>query len=582
MITYKNTYNVLLKLMIFLFPLFSLGQTIHHSYESLWNVIQTDTISKAKKLQHLNIYIQKAQKEKNLFEEYKAIDKKTEYIPTIDAITLSDKALSIAELLKNDSLIENSLSTKASYLFLNRDFKEALNYTLKAESYNLKTNNLYSLNAIRLDISYIYFYLKDYEKAKEYILKAKNYYKYKNEPAHIQSYIVSLYNLSKTYWQLNNIDSLQVTIHEANKTIPFLDKNDQILESPYFNYVTGGLYFLKGDYHEAEKFLLKALTPIKSQGDFTNEHIIYLYLGKIYWNQNDKEKAIDHFTKIDELFKTKKFLNYELRETYDYLITYYKETNQLQLQLQATENLIALNLQFEKEQRQLTNTLHYELETKKLEYDRDTLEKQLLKNKNKYIILLLLSSILIFISLGYGMWKYKQKKQLRLSFETLIQQKTLNHFQENNHAKILNINTESKLGNSKYLLSDLTPTELRILNELEIFEKEKKFLFPIRLEDFATQLGSNRNTLSQIINKYKKDTFTNYINRLRIQQVISDLKKHTHLRKFSMQGLAETYGFGNARTFSNQFKTQTDLTPAYFIKQLELNDLEKKKEQETL
>src|SRR5690606_14562967 len=148
---------------------------------------------------------------KNLLEEYKAIDLKTEYVLNNEAIHLSDRAIEIAKTLKNDSLIEDSLLTKASYLFLNRNFKESLDYTLQAETYNLKTKSIYSLNSIRLDIGHIYYYTKDYEKAKRYILKAANYYKTKNEPAHIQSYVVSLYNLSKIYWQLNNTDSLQIT-----------------------------------------------------------------------------------------------------------------------------------------------------------------------------------------------------------------------------------------------------------------------------------------------------------------------------------------------------------------------------------
>ncbi|MDN3709713.1 hypothetical protein QW060_22465 [Myroides ceti] len=41
-----------------------------------------------------------------------------------------------------------------------------------------------------------------------------------------------------------------------------------------------------------------------------------------------------------------------------------------------------------------------------------------------------------------------------------------------------------------------------------------------------------------------------------------------------MQGLAETYGFANAKTFSMQFKAETSLSPAYFIEQLQLDDAE--------
>lgn len=556
--------------MFLFFPLVFYAQSVNTPYNLLWKKIKNDSISKDQIISYLSIYIQKAQIEKNLLEEYKAIDLKTEYLINSEAIVLSDRAIEIAKTLKNDSLIENSLLTKASYLFLNRNFKESLDYTLQAETYNLKTKSIYSLNSIRLDIGYIYYYTKDYEKAKRYILKAANYYKTKDEPAHIQSYVVSLYNLSKTYWQLNNTDSLQITILEAYKTIPNLENIDQLKENPYIDYVNGGLHFLQENYSEAQKYFFKALPHIKDQNDFTNEHIIYLYLGKIYWNQNQKEKAITYFKQIDSLFSHKKFLNYELREAYNYLIEYYRNTNQPEKQLQATESLIALNHQFEKEQQYLTNTLHYDLETKKLEESKFLLQEQIKKSETKFILFILASIVICLLLVIYAVLKHRERKKLRLQFETLINQNALNVFQVkyklNNKSIIESLNNSTETT----LPLNLSSTEQKLLNKLEAFEQEKRYLLPIKLEDLAREFETNRNTLSQIINKHKGVAFTNYINKLRIQQLILDLKDNKDLRKLNMQGLAETYGFASARTFTNQFKAETNLTPAYFIEQLDL------------
>lgn len=564
--------------MFLLLPLFVLGQTVNMSYKTLWEQVSCDTISNKIIIDYLDIYIQKAQIEKNLLEEHRAIDKKTEYVSNSEALILSNKALAIAKSLKNDSLIETSLLTKAASLFLNRNFKESLNYTLQAESYNHKTKDIYSLNSIRLDIGHIYYYIKDYEKAKRYILKAANYYKTKDEPAHIQSYVVSLYNLSKIYWQLNNIDSLQTTILEARKAIPTLESIDQIEETPYIDYVNGGLFFLQKKYSEAEKYFFKALPYIKKNNDFTNEHVVYLYQGKIYWNQNNKKKAIVYFEKVDQLFQNKKFLNYELREAYDYLITYYKETNQLQLQLQATENLIALNNQFEKEQQQLTNTLHYDLETKKLEESKAVLMHQLKNSKNTLTIGLIVAGLLCLILVGYIIWQYQQKKQWRLLYNTLISNAEQTIVSKNEEVIT---NTETAIDVNQPIINDnadkLSITELRILQGLELFETQKDFLNPIKLDDLATKLNTNRNTLSKLINVQKKANFNQYINRLRIKQVLVDLKNNKQLRKLSMQGLAETYGFANVKTFTTQFKTETQLTPAYFIEQLDFDDIQNAK-----
>lgn len=121
---------------------------------------------------------------------------------------------------------------------------------------------------------------------------------------------------------------------------------------------------------------------------------------------------------------------------------------------------------------------------------------------------------------------------------------------------------------------ELSFTEQRLLNELDRFEKEKRYLNPIKLDDLAESLGTNRNTLSKILNTHKEG-FSSYINKLRIQQALTDLTHKSNLRKHSMQELAEMYGFSNSKTFTNQFKSETGLTPSYFIEQLELNDIKK-------
>lgn len=112
------------------------------------------------------------------------------------------------------------------------------------------------------------------------------------------------------------------------------------------------------------------------------------------------------------------------------------------------------------------------------------------------------------------------------------------------------------------------------MRELELFEKEKRFLTTIKLDDLAKEFGTNRNTLSAIINEYK-GSYNAYINKLRINQLLVDLTDQPQIRKITITELAEMYGFANAKTLTNQFKAETELTPSYFIKELELRDLKK-------
>jgi len=110
---------------------------------------------------------------------------------------------------------------------------------------------------------------------------------------------------------------------------------------------------------------------------------------------------------------------------------------------------------------------------------------------------------------------------------------------------------------------------------LKRFENQKQFLKPLKLDELAQYFGTNRSTLSALLNKVKGN-FNSYINELRIVEVLKDLTENSELRKLNIQEIAENYGFANPKSFTQQFKAQTGLTTSYFIEQLELTELDYK------
>jgi len=313
----------------------------------------------------------------------------------------------LVQNIDNDSIKGRFLNRSTVFYYDNRDFKNALYYAIESEAFNEEIDNLYNLNAVRIDIGNIYHHTRYYDKAVAYFTQAKSYYQTKKEYNHLRGYINTLYNLNKTYWQLRDIDKLSATIKESGQAVLQLKPKHRQLETAYLEYIKGGLAFLQKNNVAAQDHFNKALPIIRLNGDFTNEYVIYLYLGKILWEQNQKEQAVTYFTKIDSLFKEKEFLNYELRETYNYLIAYYKETNQAQLQFQATESLMQLNQQFEQEQKSITNILHVELDEKKLKNNQLHLQK--LVNRST-IWISVLGGVLVVMA-AYLFWKnYKKKK----------------------------------------------------------------------------------------------------------------------------------------------------------------------------
>lgn len=566
MSTYKK--HLLLILLFTFLPISNLvfAQKTSESFEELWKKIEKYEFSEIEKLNKLNQYISKAQKENNTLEQYRALAYKTFLVSYDEAIGLFDEITPIVNELQNDSIKGAFVNRKTVFYYKNRQFQKALDYAIEGESISEKSNNLYNLYSVRIDIGNIYYHTMNYDKALHYFNLCKEYYKNQPTVNDKRAYVVSLYSLGKTYWRLGNTEQLDEIIKESEIAIHKLPSRFQEFETAYLNYLKAGNHFLKKDYDNSKIYFENSLSILRSNEDFTNEHIVYLYLGKIAWEQNQKAEAITYFQRIDELFRTKNFLNYELREAYEYLITYYKETGQPQKQLEATENLLLLNKQFEKEQLSVTHTLHSELDTKKWESSKEELQNQLAKNKIWYLIF-----VVGFILLGiYSYWLRNERKKLRLKFEKLLhnieEEKVTTSLRQPGNAPI---NEDHSLEEQTI---DVNTTELKLLKLLQKFEDKKGYLSPLKLEDLAIHLGTNRTTLSTVLNDHKGG-FLTYINSLRIHKLLTDLTIDTELRKKTISELSEMYGFVNEKTFTTHFKKQTGLTPSYFIKQLDLKDL---------
>ncbi len=577
---------------IFLLPFCLFGQTTADSYKNLWEVIQNDAVSNEKKVQYLDIYYQKARNEKNLLEQYRALEKKSFIIPYADVVLLLHQMHPLVQKMDNDSIKGRFLNRSTVFYYKHRDFKNALYYAIESEVFNEEINNRYNLNAVRIDIGNIYLHTRYYAKAIDYFTQAKNFYKTQKDYNHLRSYIVSLYCLNKTYWQLQDIDKLNATILESEQAIKLLKPTHKQLETAYLEYTKGGLAFLQKDYATAQNFFTKALPVIQQNGDFTNEHVIYLYLGKILWEQNQKSEAMTYFTKIDLLFKEKHFLNYELREAYDYLITYYNATNQPQLQINATNSLMALNQQFEKEQQSITSILHQDLESKKL-------ESQWQKLESKYHLWISVIGVILVLIAAYLFWKNYKKNKEKISKNNISQvienteltkieskeitdndvveiEKTLETVDVIENTETITIEvaeTESatEITETQQQAKNttvLSATDQRLLGGLNVFEQEKGFLGSVNLDELAKQLNTTRSTLSPFLNEHKKG-FSTYINSLRIQQAVSDLKTDKELRKKTLNELAVIYGDLHPKTFASLFKVITGETPKKFIENLE-------------
>ena len=167
---------------------------------------------------------------------------------------------------------------------------------------------------------------------------------------------------------------------------------------------------------------------------------------------------------------------------------------------------------------------------------------------------------LVLIIIGWLLWLRNEKK-LHKKYEEVIAK--IIHKEEN-------ILANEEIKEPKPLLGITEEVSKDLLQKLEKFEKSEKYLRKdISVAWLANHLDTNVKYLSEAIKTHRDTSFSNYINGLKINYIIGKLYQNPIYREYKINYLAEECGFSTPRVFLNAFKKETDLTPSYFIKELQ-------------
>ncbi|MBR5984514.1 MAG: AraC family transcriptional regulator [Bacteroidales bacterium] len=111
----------------------------------------------------------------------------------------------------------------------------------------------------------------------------------------------------------------------------------------------------------------------------------------------------------------------------------------------------------------------------------------------------------------------------------------------------------------------------KVLNniDLDCLINEKKFYqdTTLTLQKLATHLGTNRQYLSNFINREKQKTFYEYINDFRLEEAKRLLDGLTNEAGHSMEDIATMSGFNSYATFLRQFVKKYGEYPSQYIKE---------------
>jgi len=121
---------------------------------------------------------------------------------------------------------------------------------------------------------------------------------------------------------------------------------------------------------------------------------------------------------------------------------------------------------------------------------------------------------------------------------------------------------------SKKEKARLKPEEIKTLQKrLHYFVQEEKiYVQPdLTLKSLAVKINSSPNDLSWLLNQVYQQSFYEYVNTLRVKEVIKALDARAH-QKHTLLAIAMDAGFNAKSTFNKAFKNFTGETPSQYIK----------------
>lgn len=558
-------------ILVLLFPILILGQTsknnlVNLSYDELWLMFFKEYKTNSNQIKYAETYLNKAKIENSNLEigrgfylyAFNSIGKDDN-----KAISYLEKSLKYALKSKDFNMVTTIYFDIAGVKRHQLKYKEAIDNFILAEKYNSDPDYTY---IIKLNIAVIKSEnLGEIDEALFLYRKCYSYYKNKDTriPKYNGFYQEILFDLADAFKSKKLTDSATF-YNKLGYVEAEYSKNDEMLNLFVLN--EGANHVIRKNYKIALDSVNKALPVMKKYNNTGNILASYYYLGKIHEGIGNKEKAVLYYKKVDSIYNKSKKISPEFVGGYKYLISYYNNKGDNYNQLKFLNTFIKIDSTLQINYKDIYKTIQEEYEIPNLLKDKEELISNLKGNKVYYnfgIVVLLVFLLLISM---FSYYQHNLKKQYRLRFEKVM----VNNAEKTNLlvSEIHNgeENSIKNIGISDEII-------LQILEKLHQFELNSGYLESnITIQILSNQFNTNTKYLSRIINEYKKKSFVNYINELRVGYAIKQLKTNKILRKYTLFALTKEFGFNSTESFSSAFYKKTSIKPMYFIKELEKNN----------
>lgn len=525
---------------------------VHMNYQQVYDAYLTSWRDTLSSKTYLYTCLKKATQEKDPIKMARAYCMLSYYaINEDEKITLLDTSIDLSSGLKDKTYPTEAYSFKGGYYLREGKLITALDNYLLALKHAEKTNNIEYIYITKHNIALIKTDIGKHEEALP-LFKDNFIRNSQRIPMDTIRYLKSSMVLADSYRYSHLLDSAAVYYQ---KGMSVMNKKNLHLYGPLV--LSEGInLFFKKKYSQAYDSISKGISLLDHTTTATKRSYILgeFYLGKLQTLQKNPETALTHFQTVDSIIQQEKITLSEVREGYEYIINFYKKTKQKERQLYYINNLLKFDSIHNKKTVFMSSRLFKEFDTPMLLKEKEMLILEL-KGSNKDLnFLVIFLTIITVVSSIFLFRQYQKRRTYQEKFEQIIEKEAKTAVPQKKEPGDIGV-------------PDLVVQE--ILKKLERFEKNKQFLKKnISTASLAKELKTNTKYLSRVINHHKHKNFANYINELRINHAVIELKRNKMLTQYTIQGIAEEMGFNTAESFSSAFKKSTGIKTSYFIKKL--------------
>ncbi len=532
------------------------------SFEDLYYKLAEVSSDTIKSLLYINSYLQKAKQEEEKIHMARAYWISSNYYDK-NGLQLKylDSSVAVSKDLKNPYFPALAYSARGGYFYNTSNYKQALqNFFLSLDAAKRNNSDEYIYIA-KNNIALIKSKLGKYDEALTGYKECLEYHTKDGLKDTLRYLLINL-RISEVYTEKKVLDSSSIYAQEGMKISKMMSADPFNLYY-HFVFIEGVNDYYRKKYSATRDNIYIALPYLSNDIDKNRILSAYLYLGKALDKLDKEKEAQKYYQKLDSVFQASGRVSNEIREAYSALVKHYKEKRDTENQLLYIEKLLKFDSILQSDYKELNEILVKQYDTPELLAEKERLVQKATTKSSRYgvYIVILIGSVLIFV--GLFSYQFYRRRLYQKRFEVLTQKKdTPKEVKAELSAPKKEVSA-TDIGISPSIVDE-------VLTKLQEFEVKKGFTSSkVTLTQLSSSLGTNNKYLSKIINVYKEKSFSQYINDLRIDDIVERLQEDKKLRNYTIKAIARETGFNTAEVFSKAFYGKHGIYPSYFIKKLE-------------